>query len=79
MARAAAARRRRHHRPRAALPQLLARLRDWADNPADSGAAAACMRTLHTFKGGARLAGAMRLGERAHRMETAIERLGDRG
>ncbi|MBG6079476.1 chemosensory pili system protein ChpA (sensor histidine kinase/response regulator) [Rubrivivax gelatinosus] len=61
------------------LPQLLARLRDWADNPADSGAAAACMRTLHTFKGGARLAGAMRLGERAHRMETAIERLGDRG
>ncbi|MGC4078309.1 MAG: Hpt domain-containing protein [Rubrivivax sp.] len=61
------------------LPQLLARLREWADNPADSGAAAACMRTLHTFKGGARLAGAMRLGERAHRMETAIERLGDRG
>ena len=33
------------------------------------------MRTLHTLKGGARLAGAMRLGERAHRLETAIERL----
>ena len=33
--------------------------------------AAACMRTLHTFKGGARLAGAMRLGEMAHRLETA--------
>ncbi|WP_200378069.1 Hpt domain-containing protein [Rubrivivax gelatinosus] len=61
------------------LPQLLGRLRDWADNPADAGAPAACMRTLHTFKGGARLAGAMRLGERAHRMETAIERLADRG
>ncbi|WP_164963987.1 Hpt domain-containing protein [Rubrivivax sp. JA1026] len=61
------------------LPQLLSRLREWADNPADGGAAAACLRTLHTFKGGARLAGAMRLGERAHRMETAIERLGDRG
>ncbi len=38
-------------------------------------AAAACMRTLHTFKGGARLAGAMRLGEMAHRLETAIEHL----
>ena len=32
---------------------------------------AACMRTLHTLKGGARLAGAMRLGEMAHRLETA--------
>jgi chemosensory pili system protein ChpA (sensor histidine kinase/response regulator) len=32
------------------------------------------MRALHTFKGGARLAGAMRLGEMAHRLETAIER-----
>ena len=28
------------------------------------------MRTLHTLKGGARLAGAMRLGEMAHRLET---------
>ena len=33
------------------------------------------MRTLHTLKGGARLAGAMRLGELAHRLETAIEQL----
>jgi chemosensory pili system protein ChpA (sensor histidine kinase/response regulator) len=33
------------------------------------------MRTLHTFKGGARLAGAMKLGELAHNMETAIEHL----
>ena len=38
-----------------------------------------CMRTLHTLKGGARLAGAMRLGELAHRLETAIERLLARG
>jgi len=57
------------------LPQLQSRLRDWADRPADLGAASACMRTLHTFKGGARLAGAMRLGEMAHRLETAIEHL----
>jgi len=55
------------------LPQLQSRLRDWLDHPADRDAPASCMRTLHTFKGGARLAGAMRLGEMAHRLETAIE------
>jgi chemosensory pili system protein ChpA (sensor histidine kinase/response regulator) len=33
------------------------------------------MRALHTFKGGARLAGAMRLGEQAHHLESAIEAL----
>ena len=57
------------------LSQLQSRLRDWATNPADRSAADACMRTLHTFKGGARLAGAMRVGELAHRLETAIEAL----
>jgi chemosensory pili system protein ChpA (sensor histidine kinase/response regulator) len=57
------------------LPQLQSRMREWARRPAEAAAAAACMRTLHTFKGGARLAGAMRLGEMAHRLETAIEHL----
>jgi chemosensory pili system protein ChpA (sensor histidine kinase/response regulator) len=57
------------------LPQLASRMRDWAERPGDAAGPAACMRTLHTLKGGARLAGAMRLGERAHRLETAIERL----
>ena len=61
------------------LPQLQARMRDWARRPSEVAAAAACMRTLHTFKGGARLAGAMRLGEMAHRLETAIEHLLARG
>ena len=61
------------------LPQLLGRLRDWHERPGDPGVPAACMRTLHTFKGGARLAGAMRLGERAHQLETAIERLSAQG
>ena len=55
------------------LPQLHARLRDWLGAPGQADAPSACMRTLHTFKGGARLAGAMRLGEMAHRLETAIE------
>jgi chemosensory pili system protein ChpA (sensor histidine kinase/response regulator) len=57
------------------LPQLAARMRDWARRPGDPNGATACMRTLHTLKGGARLAGAMRLGEMAHRLETAIERV----
>ncbi len=57
------------------LPQLRARLSDWVRHPADGGAPSACMRTLHTFKGGARLAGAMRVGELAHRLETEIEGL----
>ena len=61
------------------LPQLQARLRDWSLSPSDASAPAACMRTLHTFKGGARLAGAMRLGEMAHRLETAIEHLTGQG
>lgn len=57
------------------LPQLAADMRQWVQQPQRRDLADACMRTLHTFKGGARLAGAMRLGELAHRMESAIERL----
>ncbi|MFN3414808.1 MAG: Hpt domain-containing protein [Caldimonas sp.] len=61
------------------LPQLASELREWLRQPGDARAGQACMRTLHTFKGGARLAGAMRLGELAHRLETSIERLLARG
>ncbi len=57
------------------LPQLQQRLREWHEHPGNPSAPAACMRTLHTFKGGARLAGAMRLGEMAHRLESAVEAL----
>ena len=57
------------------LPKLDGQLRDWLREPHANAHAAACMRTLHTLKGGARLAGAMRLGEMAHRLETRIERL----
>ena len=57
------------------LPQLAAKLRDWVRRPGEAAHPAACMRTLHTLKGGARLAGAMRLGEMAHRLETRIEHL----
>ncbi|MBA3596778.1 MAG: Hpt domain-containing protein [Methylibium sp.] len=57
------------------LPELSSYLRDWTEQPGEPAHAGAAMRTLHTLKGGARLAGAMRLGERAHRLETAIEHL----
>ena len=57
------------------LPQLSAKLRAWARHPNDRSHATASMRTLHTLKGGARLAGAMRLGEMAHRLENRIEQL----
>ena len=57
------------------LPQLGGQVRDWLEAPDNAAAGTACMRTLHTFKGGARLAGAMRLGELAHRLESTIEHL----
>ena len=57
------------------LPQLAARLSAWVHSPADPAPPAAAMRTLHTLKGGARLAGAMRLGEMCHRLESRIEHL----
>jgi len=61
------------------LPQLGEALRQWAHHPDDSAPRASVLRTLHTLKGSARLAGAMRLGERAHRMESEIEVLGTQG
>lgn len=58
------------------LPQLGAALRQWVQRPDNASARAEVLRNLHTLKGSARLAGALRLGEMAHRMETAAERLG---
>jgi len=55
------------------LEDLHGALREWAERPDDRRRAAACMRALHTFKGGARLCGAMQLGEQAHELESAIE------
>ncbi len=58
------------------LPQLGASLREWAQNTDNAAARSSILRTLHTLKGSARLAGAMRLGERAHRMESDVEAIG---
>ncbi|WP_374675929.1 Hpt domain-containing protein [Ideonella sp.] len=54
------------------LPALAEAVREWEAHPAQEQPAVSAMRVLHTLKGSARLAGAMRLGEIAHRLETAI-------
>jgi chemosensory pili system protein ChpA (sensor histidine kinase/response regulator) len=58
------------------MPQLGGALRQWAARPDNRGARDEVLRALHTLKGSARLAGALRLGELAHRMESEIEQLG---
>jgi len=58
------------------MPQLGSALRQWSGQPDHAGARLDVLRVLHTLKGSARLAGAMRLGEMAHRMESAIESMG---
>jgi len=54
------------------FPQAGEQLRAWQRNPANQEAAQALRRTLHTFKGSARMAGAMRLGELTHWMESRL-------
>ncbi len=58
------------------LPNLGSSLRQWVSHPDDMNARSEVLRTLHTLKGSSRLAGAMRLGELSHRMESEIESLG---
>ncbi len=55
------------------FPQMGGALRQWTSRPSNTGARSEVLRGLHTLKGSARLAGALRLGELAHRMESAIE------
>lgn len=57
------------------LPKLGAALRRWHGRPALEEARNEALRALHTLKGSARLAGAMRMGEMAHRLESAVERV----
>ncbi len=55
------------------LPSVATNLRGLAGNPNDGELARDLMRKLHTVKGSARMAGAMRLGEAVHEMETRME------
>ena len=58
------------------MPQLGGALRQWSARPDNRSARDEVLRALHTLKGSARLAGALRLGELAHRMESQVEALG---
>ncbi|HEY1102969.1 MAG TPA: response regulator, partial [Burkholderiaceae bacterium] len=58
------------------LPQLGAALRQWTARPDNTSARTEVLRVLHTLKGSARLAGALRLGELAHLFESEIESRG---
>ncbi len=54
------------------LPRIGATLRQWRAQPDDAAARNILQRALHTLKGSARMAGAMALGERTHRVETRL-------
>ncbi|MEF9963977.1 MAG: Hpt domain-containing protein [Comamonas sp.] len=58
------------------LPKLGAALREWSADPHYLPPRGEVLRHLHTLKGSARLAGAMRLGEMSHRMESEVEDIG---
>jgi chemosensory pili system protein ChpA (sensor histidine kinase/response regulator) len=55
------------------VPAIGADLRDWKANPANDNVSQSLRRGLHTLKGSARMAGAIRLGELTHLMESAID------
>ena len=57
------------------LPEIGHGLRQWQQNPQDGAAVQSVLRALHTVKGSARMAGAMRLGQHTHDIETQIENM----
>ena len=57
------------------LPQIGQTLRAWQQTPGNPAAPQALLRLLHTIKGSARMAGAMRLGQHMHEMESRIEQV----
>jgi chemosensory pili system protein ChpA (sensor histidine kinase/response regulator) len=58
------------------MPRLGGALRQWSARPDNLHSRSEVLRVLHTLKGSARLAGAMRLGEMTHRLESLIEQMG---
>ncbi|HAF45229.1 MAG: hypothetical protein A2100_02590 [Sideroxydans sp. GWF2_59_14] len=54
-------------------PQIGTTLRAWREKPNDAQLGRNLQRSLHTLKGSARMAGAMRLGELTHRVEDRVE------
>jgi chemosensory pili system protein ChpA (sensor histidine kinase/response regulator) len=61
------------------MPVIGGEMRDWKADPGDARAMQSLQRALHTLKGSARMAGAIRLGELTHLMETRIEQAAEAG
>src|SRR6266403_1310790 len=61
------------------VPHIGSDLRDWKANPSDQNVSDSLRRGLHTLKGSARMAGAIRLGELTHILESQIEAAIERG
>jgi chemosensory pili system protein ChpA (sensor histidine kinase/response regulator) len=57
------------------MPNLGSALRQWFNRVENTGARNEALRLMHTIKGSARLAGALRLGEMVHRLESQVEHL----
>lgn len=57
------------------LPQMGQLLRAWQQDPKDAAPAQSLLRLLHTIKGSARMAGAMRMGQHMHEIESRIEQI----
>jgi chemosensory pili system protein ChpA (sensor histidine kinase/response regulator) len=57
------------------LPQMGQYLRTWQQDPKDTNSSQSLLRLLHTIKGSARMAGAMRVGQHMHEMESRIEQI----
>jgi chemosensory pili system protein ChpA (sensor histidine kinase/response regulator) len=55
------------------VPVIGSDLRDWKAAPQNAQVSQSLQRALHTFKGSARMAGAIRLGELTHLMESAVD------
>lgn len=55
------------------LEDLESQIQSWHETPEDGSYCDALKRNLHTFKGGARMAGVMGLGDLAHDLETQLE------
>ncbi|HET7370291.1 MAG TPA: Hpt domain-containing protein [Gammaproteobacteria bacterium] len=52
-------------------------MQGWSENRQDETVVAELQRHLHTFKGGARMAGLMPLGDLSHELETLLTRVAD--
>ena len=60
-------------------PQIGSTLRAWREKPEDEQLGRTLQRSLHTLKGSARMAGAMRLGELTHRVEDRVDQAAKSG